>query len=194
MINSFQNYSGICLVIQNISRKSGLIYLGQLLGTLACLSPGTTSYYHFNIHLPVPACIGSHVLRLYLLCVNFFCHTFVYILCILYCAFCIVFLNVSVVLNSVLLCLYRLLQCRVAATPKSTRISHWDPKEQVCLRKCILAIIHKISGKNSCPGLPWPRKFSRLPRPTPARPENALSLTVAPPRLEAKTQYPVHPC
>ena len=180
MINSFQNYSGICIVRQNISRKSGLIYLGQLLGTLACLSPGTTSYYHFNIHLPVPACIGFHVLRLLPFVCQFLLSYIFYILCILYCAFCIVFLNISDVLNTVLLCLYRLLQCRVAATPKSTRISHWDPKEQVGLRKCILAIIHKISGmhapprpgpgKNSCPGLPWPRKFSRLPRPTPKMP------------------------
>ena len=74
-----------------------------------------------------------------------------YILCILYCAFCIVFLNISDVLNTALPCLYRLLQCRVAATPKSTRISHWDPKEQVGLRKCILAIIHKISGMHAPP-------------------------------------------
>ena len=142
MINSFQNYSGICLVRQNISRKSGLIYLGQLLGTLACLSPGTTSYYHFNIHLPVPACIGSHVLRLtFCVSISFVIHFF-YILCILYWAFCIVFRNISDVLNTALLCLYHLIQCRVAATPKSTRISRWDPKEQVGLRKCILAIIH----------------------------------------------------
>ena len=40
------------------------IYLGQLLGTLACLSLGGTSCYHFNIHLPAPACSASYVLHL----------------------------------------------------------------------------------------------------------------------------------
>ena len=42
-------------------------------------------------------------------------------------------------------------------------------------------------GKNSCPGLLQPQKFSRLPPSTPPRPKNAPGLTVAPPWAEAKT-------
>ena len=107
MINSIQIYSGICLVRQNSSRKSGLIYLGQLLGTLACLSPGTTSYYHFNIHLPVPACIGSHVLRL-TFCVSISFVLFFFTYCVSY--------NVRFVLCFGIYLMYWILRCSACIT------------------------------------------------------------------------------